>query len=128
MLASNQPYRRVDDGIGAGLVGGAVMGGALSAGAIYGGTKGIDQLSKLDASMFKKASDKFSGLDSPTEKQSAKMDKKRNRAAGRAAAYGVGMDHAQSLGGMSGKRKAMAIAGSSVLGSLLGGAGDGLSK
>jgi hypothetical protein len=37
MLASNQPYQRVDDGIGAGVVGGAVIGGA----AVYGARKGI---------------------------------------------------------------------------------------
>lgn len=36
MMQSNQPYQRVDDGIGAGLIGGAVVGGALAGGAYFG--------------------------------------------------------------------------------------------
>jgi hypothetical protein len=37
MMASNQPFRRVDDGIGSGLVGGAVVGGAMAGGFRAGG-------------------------------------------------------------------------------------------
>lgn len=36
-LSSNQPYQRVDDGIGAGLISGALVGG----GAVYGVKKGL---------------------------------------------------------------------------------------
>jgi hypothetical protein len=40
MLASNQPFQRVDDGIGAGLISGAVVGAA----ATYGMNRGMNYL------------------------------------------------------------------------------------
>jgi hypothetical protein len=46
MLASNQPYQRVDDGIGAGLVSGAILGGGAVAGARYGMKPLADMIGK----------------------------------------------------------------------------------
>jgi hypothetical protein len=43
MLQSNEPYFRVDDGIGAGLVGGAAVGAALAGGVHYGLNYYIDR-------------------------------------------------------------------------------------
>lgn len=42
MLNSNQPYQRVDDGIGAGLVGGAVAGGAVAGATQMWGKQAIE--------------------------------------------------------------------------------------
>ncbi|GAK42026.1 hypothetical protein TCA2_4518 [Paenibacillus sp. TCA20] len=39
MMQSNNPYNRVDEGIGSGLVAGAVVGGASMAGLQFGGTQ-----------------------------------------------------------------------------------------
>lgn len=47
MLASNQPYQRVDDGVGAGFIGGALAGGAAAGAAHLWGDKGIKGLQSL---------------------------------------------------------------------------------
>ncbi|WP_090646057.1 hypothetical protein [Paenibacillus sp. UNC496MF] len=44
MMASNQPYHKVDDGIGGGFVGGAMLGSAVVAGAQYGGAAMVGSL------------------------------------------------------------------------------------
>lgn len=124
MLASNQPYQRVDDGVGAGLVGGAVVGGALSAGAIYGGSSAIRKLAMTDLSRTSKRATKV--MDNPTEKNVSKMKKFVDRAGTRQDMYEGASKYTNKLGQMSGKRKAMAIGGSVIASSLLGAGIDNL--
>jgi hypothetical protein len=46
MMYANQPYQRVDDGVGSGFVGGALLGGGLAAGAHFGTASAISGLKK----------------------------------------------------------------------------------
>lgn len=118
MLSSNQPYHRVDDGVGAGLVGGAVVGGALSAGTIYGGSAAIRKVAMTDLNRASQRAVKV--MDAPTEKNIAKMEKFVDRARTRQDMYTGASKFTSKLGQMSGKRKAMAIGGSVIASSLLG--------
>jgi hypothetical protein len=131
MLASNQPYQRVDDGIGAGFITGGIMGGAAAGATHLWGKKGIDAFrnsanGKLAESQ--KAMDAVNGSTSLKDMKAAAsshqaVSSKHANAmkhAGRADRI-----HAKSFGG-SGKRKAAAYAGSVLAGGILGGFTDGV--
>lgn len=125
-LASNEPYGRVDEGVGSGLVGGAIIGGALGTGSIYGGSSALDRISQFDANRTNKSKEKFEQINSPTESQVNKAERRLNHASGRQAGYAMAKDYADKLGGMGGKSKLATAAGVSVLGGLLGATVDGL--
>lgn len=55
MMNSNQPFQRVDDGIGAGLVGGAVVGGAMAGAAHKWGQQGLEAGMNASQSRYSKA-------------------------------------------------------------------------
>ncbi|PLC14110.1 hypothetical protein BV582_21300 [Bacillus paralicheniformis] len=116
MLNSNQPYRRVDDGMGSGMVSGAVVGGAASAGFIYGGNAAGQKLQQANSSLTGRMIDR-----APNQE-----------AADRLTAQGLkrerfiqkGMDYSTKARGLSNMKKAGIVAGGSILASLIGGAID----
>ncbi len=99
MMYSNQPYQRVDDGIGSGLVGGAVVGAAALGGFHAAGR----QMAKTVAS------NPLTGV------------------RGKGLASSIAEQHGK-FKHMSGKRKALAYGGSVLAGSLLGGVTDALNN
>lgn len=94
-MYSNQPYQKVDDGIGSGFIGGAVVGAAAVGGFHAGGR----QLASAVAS-------------NPVTK---------NKLMG--AGTSIAENH-MKFKNMSGKRKALTYGGSILAGSLLGSAFD----
>lgn len=128
MLTSNQPYQRVDDGIGAGLISGAVIGGA-TAGAFHSdmGRRVVKGTARNIKDVYK---NKYTSLSDqagmlPTDKQQKKLEKLDRRIATAASAtQGVNKVHQKAFG--SGKRKAVSYAGSVLAGATLGGLTDGL--
>lgn len=124
MMQSNQPYGRVDDGIGAGLVGGAVIGGATTAAYQFGG-KSVANFTastadKLSASMAQKqlpfSQGNIPGKVSQSFANLANTGKDLSNAL-----------HTKSFVG-SGKKKAVTYGASVLAGSLLGGIGDAMNK
>ncbi|MCY8577155.1 hypothetical protein MOD24_14995 [Bacillus haynesii] len=115
-MNSNQPYRRVDDGMGSGMVSGAVVGGAASAGFIYGGNAAGQKLQQANSSLTGRMIDR-----APSQE-----------AADRLTAQGLkrerfiqkGMDYSTKARGLSNMKKAGIVAGGSILASLIGGAID----
>lgn len=114
MLASNQPYQRVDDGVGAGFVGGALAGGAAAGAAHKWGAKGLSALSNVNNNT---ALTRSMGTD-------GEYGSKYNKIARQHEAAGNGIQKASSLHkkGFAGgwKGKAAAYGGSVLAGGLLG--------
>lgn len=115
-MQSNNPYRRVDDGIGSGLVGGAVIGAGVAGGFQMGGRALSGALSGRGPIRLPQNAGNYS-MRSMAAGQA-------RRYAGKAGATLQGL-HTSAFGG-SGKRKAaaygLAAAGGAVLGGLIDGA------
>lgn len=62
MLSSNQPYQRVDDGIGAGLIAGSVIGGAAAGATQMWGKEGINKIRGLSDGALNKAQKAVSNI------------------------------------------------------------------
>lgn len=116
MLNSNQPYRRVDDGMGSGMVSGAVVGGAASAGFIYGGNAAGQKLQQANSSLTGRMIDR-------TPSQEA-ADRLTAQGLKRERFIQKGMDYSTKARGLSNMKKAGIVAGGSILASLIGGAID----
>jgi outer membrane lipoprotein SlyB len=133
MMQSNQPYHRVDDGIGAGLIGGAAIGGAVS-GSI-GITHGVRALRNAGGGSLSR------GLENYKQTRDDMADEYKNMAGDKASASGLKKtlknlpnDYAKSYTpeGHVGKfsnmthgstKRAMISTGASLLGGALIGAG-----
>lgn len=115
MLASNQPYKRVDDGIGAGFIGGALAGGAAAGAAHLWGDRGIKGLQSLSGKAgmagARTAADRNNqGISESISKATIKTHDGLGKAAG--------MRKKAFAGGWKGK--AAAYGGSVLAGGLLG--------
>lgn len=120
-LASNEPYQRVDDGIGEGLVAGAVAGAAAIGGAkmILPRIPQTVKTAKIDNDLGSINIDE-SVLKKLTDEQKAAMGIPKNLKAGSRPSRAAELN--KSLFG-SGRRRAAIAAGVSVLGGALIGAG-----
>ncbi|WAT23542.1 hypothetical protein O0R52_22440 (plasmid) [Bacillus halotolerans] len=116
MLSSNQPYRRVDDGIGTGLVSGAVIGGAGTAGFIYGGNAAGQKLQQVNSSLTGRMIDRTASQE--------RADRLTAQGLKREKFIQKGMDYSTKARGLSNIKKAGVVAGGSILASLIGGAID----
>ena len=118
MLSSNQPYGRVDDGIGAGFVGGAVVGGAAAGAAHMWGKQGLNKIKGLNDNMALARV-----VDIPAA-ENAKVDKiaSQHEKAGKAIA-GAEKWRGKAFGG-GWKGKAAAYGGSVLAAGLLGAGAD----
>lgn len=122
-LASNQPYGRVDDGIGAGFIGGAIAGGSI-AGAFHSdmgrrtakmGMRGIKNSYKGNLMDLQNEVGML-----PSEKQQKKIDKLSKRVEQSAkATQGIDKIHSKAFKG-GGWRTAGVYGGSVLAGSLFG--------
>jgi len=110
MMQTNNPYNRVDDGIGAGVVGGAVIGGAAMAGFQYGA-------GRLSSSITNRPI-RMGGGGSFGTKAKGYAGSQVRRAAARTGAM-----HNKFMAG-SGKRKALTYGAAALGGALLGGIAD----
>lgn len=125
-MQSNQPYNRVDDGIGAGLIAGAAMGGVAS------GTANLTRRGATAASVGARnhLAQKYTGLEAeagmlPSEAQTKKLNKISKNMTRASNAEGLIGKAYQTTHG-SGKRKAITMAGSIIGGAIAGGTIDGL--
>ncbi len=108
MMQSNNPYKRVDDGIGAGLVSGAVIGGAAAAGFHRQGGAIANRMATTPIRMGQTAG------------TGSRMGPRMVQAGQRMGGF-----HAKNFGG-SGRRKALAYGAAALGGAILGGSIDGM--
>lgn len=120
MLASNQPYQRVDDGIGAGVITGGVIGGAMAATAGVQKNLAVAGLRKQRNGLKDKHFDMSAQGASPYD-----LNKVSHKITNNAKAVGYIKDAYKTTHG-SGMRKAGAIASSVIAGGILGGIGDAI--
>jgi hypothetical protein len=95
-LNSNQPYGRVDNGIGTGLMGGAIIGAAATAGAQFGGAMAVSKMRDYKATLRDRAAFTGSDLDRNRYENLTKATHKVNGY--RKAAFGSGWRKAVSYG------------------------------
>jgi hypothetical protein len=129
MLSSNQPYSRVDDGVGSGFVGGALMGGAVAGAAHRWGQKGIQGMASRAMDKRDYANSRMDRI--PGDVGDSKSLNKHARSVDRAdrtvsAAKSMSSLHNKGFGGGL-KGKALAYGGSVIAGGLLGMGADALS-
>jgi len=106
-LNSNEPYSRVDNGIGAGLMGGAAMGAAVVAGAQFGGAYAVSKMRDYKGRLRDQASFTGSDLDrwkyENWTKATGKINKFRKKAFGpgwkKVVSYGIGVAAGAAIGG-----------------------------
>lgn len=127
MLQSNQPYQRVDDGVGAGFVAGSVVGAAAGGAAHRWGYQGISALKNLNSDIGSGRHDRISAFYSG-EKQKSMLDKvDRTEIRNEAALNKVDKLHAKTMrGGLKGM--AAGYAGSILAGGVIGAGVDALNK
>lgn len=132
-LASNQPYQKVDDGIGAGLLGGAVVGGALAGSAHRWGDKGIDGLRSMTKNRLQLSEDQMRGTmsrEGVTSSESIGAQKSHYKNVNRGTSVMKGLHGVEGLRnkGFGGSKwgKAAAYGGSILAGGILGGVGDAI--
>ncbi|MEB2276924.1 hypothetical protein LAV82_23170 [Bacillus sp. ILBB4] len=124
MLSSNQPYHRVDDGIGAGVVAGSVIGGAAAGASHMWGGNLINGYRDKSSAAFANAKRDFNGAENKEaamkdyQKANDKHTKQQTRAKNLSSAHSKGFS-----GGWKGK--AAAYGGSVLAGGILGGFIDG---
>lgn len=130
-MQSNQPYNRVDNGIGAGIVGGAAL-GAAGAGALLGAGLGEGKLHSMNTSVS--ASRRSSAVNKQAKRLSSgkssnlnKMEKQMNNIAKTNARVSSGISGAGNLSRKAfGSGKSRLITGSASIlgGALIGGVTD----
>ncbi|WDI05148.1 hypothetical protein PUW25_25405 (plasmid) [Paenibacillus urinalis] len=131
MMQSNNPYNRVDDGIGSGLVGGAIVGGTLAAGAQFGTKAALRGMKKPVREFTRRAHDdiRYSNASGVPV-----TDGQRARATVGDAAMRKASSFSQSVKGYhgkafgSGKSKALTYGAAALGGSLIGGIADGMNN
>lgn len=142
MMQSNNPYQKVDDGIGGGLIGGAAIGSAVAYGA-YAGTRmargkqltnarsQMSQARELRNNVMRNASpDIFGVMKGNMAAQGSRIAQDSARAGTKGGAGGM---HNKLFGGTKigagkmrmGRRTAATAAASVIGGALLGGVIDG---
>lgn len=132
-LASNQPYQKVDDGIGAGLIGGAVVGASLTGAAHRWGQQGIEGLRSSTKEYLQISQDGMNGTMaregvSSAESLDAQRHHYKNVKQGTSVMKGLhGADSLHNKAFSGGwKGKAAAYGGSILAGGILGGVGDAI--
>lgn len=131
MLASNQPYQRVDDGVGAGFIGGAVAGGAMAGSAHMWGAKGLSGLRSLNDGALNKAERAVTNIGPRAGiGDMAKAASGLQKAQERHGKIGKVLDGSEKLHGKAfgggWKGKALAYGGSVLAGGILGAGMDAM--
>jgi hypothetical protein len=129
MLQSNQPFQRVDDGIGSGLVGGAVVGGAIhgGVGGLIGfkGSKAMGGLEKV-GEQHARAMERFTNtMGNPSFKKAFAVSSRAQEHVSRKMINSMDKGVLKNIAkhGYGSNKRRMISSGASVLGGALLGAG-----
>lgn len=133
MMQSNQPYGRVDDGIGAGLVSGAVIGGAMAGATHRWGGRAIEGMKESARNSMRNSQNNMDSTmrrEGVSSSDSIGAQRQHSKNVNKKQKVMKGLKGAEDLRGKGfgggWKGKAVAYGGSVLAGSLLGAAGDAM--